>query len=54
MPIPAKPPGYGDITGYTEPIYQQRTMVVTDDHVLIADDLKGDQSIGTVPRRPPP
>ena len=43
VPIPANPPAYGSITGYTEPIYQQRTMVVTDDYVLISDDIKGDK-----------
>jgi hypothetical protein len=42
VPIPENPPDYGEITDYTEPIRQQRLMVVTDDYVLFADHVKGD------------
>ena len=40
-PMPENPPLYGNITGYTEPVRQRRVMVVTDDYVLLADDLEG-------------
>lgn len=35
--FPETPPAYGEITGYTEPVTQYRTMVVTDEYVLIRD-----------------
>ncbi|MEO7101083.1 MAG: hypothetical protein ABI162_17130 [Luteolibacter sp.] len=41
VPVPEKAPGYGNITGYTEPIRQRRVMVVTDDYVVLADDAEG-------------
>ncbi|BCU78152.1 hypothetical protein llg_28670 [Luteolibacter sp. LG18] len=41
VPIPENAPGYGALTGYTEPIRQRRLMVVTDDYVLLADDTAG-------------
>jgi hypothetical protein len=44
VPIPGNPPGYGEITGYSEPIRQRRLMVVTDDYVLLADDVRGSAS----------
>ena len=40
VPIPDKPPAYGTVTGYTEPVLQRRLMVVTDDYVVVADYLK--------------
>jgi hypothetical protein len=36
-------PAYGAITDETEPITQRRLMVVTDDYILLADYLKGEQ-----------
>jgi hypothetical protein len=41
VPVPARAPAYGALTGYTEPILQRRVMVVTDDYVVLADYLKG-------------
>jgi CubicO group peptidase (beta-lactamase class C family) len=41
VPIPKTPPGYGSITDYTEPVRQRRSMIVTDDYVVIADDVEG-------------
>ena len=43
VPIPANPPAYGTLTGFTEPILQRRLMVVTDDYVVLADYAKGTQ-----------
>ena len=43
VPIPENPPAYGTLTGYTEPVRQRRLMVVTDDYVLVADDLKAEK-----------
>jgi len=43
VPIPANPPAYGTLTGYTEPVLQRRLMLVTDDYVVIADYLKGEK-----------
>ena len=37
FPIPDKHPGFGVLTGFTEPIFQRRLMVVTDDYVVLAD-----------------
>ncbi|MGC3988983.1 MAG: hypothetical protein QM796_04720 [Chthoniobacteraceae bacterium] len=44
VPIPDNPPAYGTLTGYTEPVLQRRLMLVTDDYVVIADYLKGEQA----------
>lgn len=41
IPIPADAPAYGEITGYTEPVTQYRTVIVTDDYVLIRDLAEG-------------
>jgi hypothetical protein len=43
VPIPDNPPVYGTLTGYSEPILQRRVMIVTDDYVVLADYMKGDQ-----------
>jgi hypothetical protein len=43
VPIPDDAPAYGQVTGYTEPILQRRLMIVTDDYVVLADYLKGEQ-----------
>lgn len=37
FPIPEKHPDFGVLTGFTEPIFQRRLMVVTDDYVVLAD-----------------
>mgnify|MGYP000028039335 FL=1 len=37
FPIPDKHPDFGVLTGFTEPIFQRRLMVVTDDYVVLAD-----------------
>ncbi len=41
--VPQKTPEYGQVTGHTEPIQQQRLMVMTDDYIVLADYLKGEQ-----------
>jgi hypothetical protein len=41
VPIPADPPRYGSLTGYTEPVLQRRAMIVTDDYLVVADWVKG-------------
>jgi hypothetical protein len=41
VPIPANPPAYGTLTGYTEKILQRRAMVVMDDYILLADFVQG-------------
>ncbi|HSV16081.1 MAG TPA: hypothetical protein VLI90_17605 [Tepidisphaeraceae bacterium] len=43
VPIPENPPAYGTLTGFTETIHQRRLMIVTDDYVVLADDIAGDQ-----------
>jgi hypothetical protein len=43
MPLPEDAPDYASLTGYTEPVLQRRLMVVTDDYVLLADYVRGDQ-----------
>jgi hypothetical protein len=43
VPIPGHPPQYGSLTGFTEPILQRRLLIVTDDYIVLADDLKGTQ-----------
>jgi hypothetical protein len=43
VPVPEKLPVYGTLTGFTEPVRQRRIMVVMDDYVVLADDMKGGQ-----------
>jgi hypothetical protein len=43
VPVPNKPPEYGSLTDYTEPILQRRLMIVTDDYVVLADYMKAQQ-----------
>lgn len=43
VPIPAGAPAYGAVTGYTEPVFQRRLMIVTDDYVVLADYVKAQQ-----------
>ena len=37
VPVPKEHPPYGVLSGFTEPIFQRRIMVVADDYVLLAD-----------------
>lgn len=37
FPVPEKHPEFGVLTGFTEPVFQRRLMVVTDDYVVLAD-----------------
>lgn len=41
VPVPANPPAYGSLTGFTEKILQRRAMLVLDDYIVIADYVKG-------------
>ncbi|HCD35189.1 MAG TPA: hypothetical protein DER01_22495, partial [Phycisphaerales bacterium] len=43
VPVPDDAPEYGKVTDYTEPILQRRLMLVTDDYVVLADYLRGEQ-----------
>ncbi|MCG1037438.1 COG1470 family protein [Polaribacter sargassicola] len=43
IPIPENAPAYSEVTGFTEPVYQRRLMVVLDDYVLLADYLKAEK-----------
>lgn len=36
-------PGYGELTGFTEPILQRRVMAVTDDYIVLFDYVEGEQ-----------
>lgn len=36
-------PGYGDLTGFTEPILQRRVMAVTDDYIVLFDYVEGER-----------
>ena len=36
-------PGYGELTGFTEPILQRRVMAVTDDYIVLFDYVKGEE-----------
>lgn len=36
-------PGYGELTGFTEPILQRRIMAVTDDYIVLFDYAEGEQ-----------
>ncbi|HWB94736.1 MAG TPA: hypothetical protein VG605_22930, partial [Puia sp.] len=37
--LPARPPAYGELTGFTEPVLQRRLMIVMDDYIILADYL---------------
>ncbi len=37
--FPEKEPAYSEITGYTEPVFQRRLMVMMDDYIVLADYL---------------
>lgn len=41
--IPEPHPKPGDVTDYTEPVRQRRLLIVTDDYVVVADDLHGER-----------
>lgn len=43
VPVPANPPPYGSLTGYTEPVLQRRAMIVTDDYIVLADYLQAEK-----------
>ncbi|MEF8787969.1 MAG: hypothetical protein V5A84_02755, partial [Planctomycetota bacterium] len=43
VPIPDDAPEYEERTGWTERILQRRLMLVTDDYVVLADYLEGDE-----------
>ena len=43
VPIPDNHPNPGDVTDFTEPVWQRRLLVVTDDYVIIGDYLKSSQ-----------
>ncbi len=36
-------PGYGELTGFTEPVLQRRVMAVTDDYIVLFDYVKGEK-----------
>lgn len=42
--VPEDAPGYGEVTGYTEPIHTRRLMAVTGDYIVLFDYLRGEQS----------
>jgi len=42
LPKLANPPGYGELTGFTEEIVQKRVMAVMDDYIVLFDYLEGD------------
>ncbi len=44
VPIPSNHPNPADVTDFTEPVWQRRLLVVTDDYVIIGDYLKSNQS----------
>ena len=41
--MPEDAHGYGEVTGFTEPIHTRRLMAVTGDYIVLFDYLKGDQ-----------
>lgn len=41
--MPDNPPSFGEVTGYTEPVMQRRTLVVMDDYIVLADYLAGEK-----------
>jgi len=41
--IPAQHPAIGEVTDYTEPVFQRRLQLVTDDYVVVADYLRSEQ-----------
>ena len=43
VPIEQKHPAPGDIGKYSEPVHQRRLTIVTDDYVVLADYLKGNE-----------
>jgi hypothetical protein len=43
VPIPTNHPAPGELTGFTEPVRQRRLIIVTDDYVVLADDLRGER-----------
>ncbi|MBD0381484.1 COG1470 family protein [Paenibacillus sedimenti] len=43
VPVPSVPRAQGELGEYSEPILQRRLMVVTDDYVVLADYVRGEQ-----------
>jgi len=43
VPIPADAPKYGAVNDYSEPVAQRRLMIVTDDYLVLVDDLHADK-----------
>jgi hypothetical protein len=41
--VPESHPKPGDVTVYTEPVRQRRLILVTDDYVVLADELRGER-----------
>lgn len=48
FPDAKNPPAFGVLSGFTEPIFQRRLMLVTDEYVVLADY---DKSVDSVPHR---
>ncbi len=42
VPIPVDHPKPADVTDYSEPVRQRRAIIVTDDYVVLADDLRAE------------
>lgn len=42
-PEPETAPSYGELSEFTEPIRQRRVMAVTDDYVILFDELEGER-----------
>ncbi|WP_340398154.1 hypothetical protein NST50_16720 [Paenibacillus sp. FSL E2-0202] len=43
LPIAPDAPPYGELSGHTEPVRQRRLMGVTDDYIVLFDELEGKQ-----------
>ncbi|MGQ1784597.1 COG1470 family protein [Saccharicrinis sp. GN24d3] len=41
--MPENAPGFGEVSGYTEPVMQRRALVVMDDYIVLADYLEGEE-----------
>ncbi|WP_372772944.1 hypothetical protein [Mangrovibacterium sp.] len=41
--MPENAPGFGEVTGHTEPVMQRRALVVMDDYLVLADYLEGQE-----------
>lgn len=43
LPIPEDAPEYGEVTDYTEDVYQRRLMLMMDDYIVLADYLEAEE-----------